>query len=238
MKAHTRAVIARDGRLAELHCEPPLTLRQIRSDDARTCALCLVGTAAGPLAGDDLALDLSLRAGARATLQAAGASLAQGIGGGRTLRTSVTLGTGARLIARPAPLIVAHGGRIDVAVSIDLAADAAVEWHELIVLGRTGEPPGAATLRWDVTRAGRPVLRQFVDLADPRLAAWRGMANGARVLSTELISDPQIEVRTMVHSACAVTAKLDDCTALTTRLTSEVASGLTSTAAARVSATG
>ena len=109
---------------------------------------------------------------------------------------------------------MAHGGRIDVAVSIDLAADAAVEWHELIVLGRTGEPPGAATLRWDVTRAGRPVLRQFVDLADPRLAAWRGMVNGARVLSTVLVSDPRIEARTVVHSAAAVTAKIDGSTTL------------------------
>lgn len=237
MKAHTRAVIERDGRLAELHCEPPLTMRQIRSDDAGTCALCLVGTAAGPLAGDDLALDLTLRPGARAKLQAAGASLAQGTGGSRTLRTTVTLGAGASLVARPAPLIVAHGGRIDVAVSIDLAGDAAVEWHELIVLGRTGEPPGAATLRWDVTRAGRPVLRQFVDLADPRLVAWRGMANGARVLSTALISDPLIAARTIVHSDNAVTAKLDDSTVLTTCLTDDVASMLSSTAAARVRAT-
>ena len=107
-------------------------------------------------------------------------------------------------------------------MSIDLAADAAVEWRELIVLGRTGEPPGAATLRWDVTRAGRPVLRQFVDLADPWLAAWRGMANGARVLATTLLSDPSIEARTIVHSTTAVTAKLDDSTTLRTALGNDV----------------
>ena len=33
------------------------------------------------------------------------------------------------------------------------------------MLGRTGERPGLATLRWDVTRLGHPVLRQFTDLA-------------------------------------------------------------------------
>ena len=40
------------------------------------------------------------------------------------------------------------------------------DWRELIVLGRTGEPPGRVTLRWDVTRCGQPVLRQFAD-TDP-----------------------------------------------------------------------
>ena len=44
-------MIEPDGRLGHLHCEPPLTLRRIRADGT-TCALCLVGTAAGPL--DDL----------------------------------------------------------------------------------------------------------------------------------------------------------------------------------------
>ena len=86
-----------------MHCEPPLTLRQIRSDDGGTCALCVVGTAAGPLAGDDLALDLTLRPGAVATLQAAGAGLAQGTGGSRALRTTV--------IARGAVLASPRGPR-------------------------------------------------------------------------------------------------------------------------------
>jgi urease accessory protein len=218
MKATTTAVVQRGGRLGHLNCQPPLTLRQVRSDDDGTCALCLVGTAAGPLAGDDLTLELTLRAGARATLQAAGASLAQGGGGTRTMRTTVTLEAGAALVARPAPLIVAHGGRVDVAIVIELADDAAVEWHELLVLGRSGESPGTVTLRWDVTRAGRPVLRQFIDLADPALAKWRGMTHGARVLATRLVSDPSTSATTIVHSPTAVTARLDQHTTLTTVL--------------------
>jgi urease accessory protein len=218
MKATTNAVVEPGGRLTHVSCQPPLTLRQVHSDDGATCALCLVGTAAGPLAGDELALELTLRAGAHATLQAAGASIAQGAGGTRSLRTTVSLDDGARLVAVPAPLIVAHGGRVEVTVSIELAADASVEWTELIVLGRTGEPPGAATLRWHVTRAGRPVLRQFVDLADATLTAWRGMANGARVLATRLIADPHRSATTIVHSSSAVTARLDEHTSLTTVL--------------------
>jgi urease accessory protein len=223
VRAHTTAVVEAGGRLSQVDCQPPLTLRQVRSDDAGTCALCLVGTTAGPLAGDDLTLDLVLGADARATLQAAGASIAQGSGGARTVRTAVTLDAGSHLVARPAPLIVAHGGRVDISVSIELAADAAVEWQELIVLGRSGEPPGAATLRWDVTRAGRPVLRQYIDLADPVLATWRGLTNGARVLATRLVSDPSIRTATVVHSPASVTARLDEHTALTTVLGDDAA---------------
>ena len=150
-------------------------------------------------------------AGARATLQAAGASLAQGTGGAARCAPRVTLDAGARLAAGPAPLIVAHGSRVDVTVSIDLAADAAVDWHELLVLGRTGEPPGAATLRWDVTRAGRPVLRQFVDLADPLLAAWRGHdQRRAACWRPHWSATRRSTARTVVHSPTAVTARLDD----------------------------
>src|SRR5580700_4026474 len=74
--ARTTAVIEPGGVLGELACAPPLTLRQVHGEGR--CELRLVGTAAGPLAGDDLSLCLQLRAGAQATLRAVGASLAQG----------------------------------------------------------------------------------------------------------------------------------------------------------------
>lgn len=228
MRARTSAVVEPGGKLGYLRCEPPLTVRQIRADSLQTCALCLVGTAAGPLAGDDFALSLTLRDGASATLQAAGASVAQGSGGTRSMQTTVTLGAQTRLVAHPGAVIVARGSRVDVVVSIDLAADAAVEWHEVIVLGRTGERAGAATLRWSVTRAGRPVLRQFVNLADPALANWPGMTAGRRVLATALISDPAVRASSVVHSPTAVTARLDEHTVLVTSLDHDTSAAATS----------
>jgi len=74
----SQAVVAAGGVLEVLDCAPPLTLRRVHSDDASICALCLVGTAAGPLAGDDLELSLHLLPGAHASLVATGASIAQG----------------------------------------------------------------------------------------------------------------------------------------------------------------
>jgi urease accessory protein len=160
------AVVEAGGVLGEVACAPPLTLRQVHGEARDRCELRLVGTAAGPLAGDDLSVWLRLRPDAKATLRATGATVAQGREPGNAAALSIRadLADGAELVADPGALVVCRGSRIDVRVELTLGAGAAVEWRELIVLGRTGEPPGRATLRWDVTRLGRPVLRQFLDL--------------------------------------------------------------------------
>ena len=115
MIARTTAVIEPGGVLGELCCAPPLTLRQVRSEDPERCELRLVGTAAGPLPGDDLTMCLRLKPGARAALRATGSHLAQGrAGAGRaaTLSVRAEVGNGARLSAEPGPLIVCHGSQI------------------------------------------------------------------------------------------------------------------------------
>ncbi|MDT4926974.1 MAG: urease accessory protein [Pseudonocardiales bacterium] len=217
MIARTSAVIHPGGVLGALHCEPPLTLRRVAADDPATCALCLVGTAAGPLAGDHLALDLRIEAGASAELRATGASIAQGRGGGAAaLRCAAVLGDGARLRADPGPLVVCEGSRVDVAIDIALGRDASLEWRELVVLGRsTDAGPGAATIRWDVTRAGRPLLRQHVELSAP---VWPGLTGGHRVLASALITGPEVEARTVVASRTAVAQRLEEHSVLVTVL--------------------
>ena len=219
MIARTTAVIEPGGVLGSLACAPPLTLRQVRSEARDRCELRLVGTAAGPLAGDDLSLSLRLRAGARATLRATGASLAQGRGHGATAALSIRaeLAGGADLIADPGPLVVCAGSRVAVRLELVLGAGAAVEWHELIVLGRTGEPPGQATVRWDVTRLGRPVLRQLVDLTQP------GPLAGRRVLASALIADPALAARTLVASPTAVAQRVEEHTLLVSVLADDAA---------------
>jgi len=223
--ARTTAVIEPGGVLGEVACAPPLTLRQVRGQGR--CELRLVGTAAGPLAGDDLSLCLQLRAGARATLRATGASVAQGrVHGGAAvagpLSIHADLAEGADLVADPGALIVCRGSRVDVRLELALGAGAAVDWRELIVLGRTGEPAGQATLRWDVTRLGRPVLRQFVDLS-PDPAARAGLTAGRRVLACALIAGPALAPRTVVASPVAVAQRIDDHTLLVTVLDDDAA---------------
>jgi len=219
--ARTTAVVEPSGVLGSVVCEPPLTLRQVHAEVPERCELRLVGTAAGPLAGDDLSLALRLREGARAALRATGASLAQGRdgGGASALSFRADLAAGASLVADPGALVVCAGSRVDVQLELTLGAGAAVEWHELIVLGRTGEAPGQVTLRWDVTRLGRPVLRQFTDLCRtaPLLTA------GRRVLACALISDPGRVVRTVVGSASGVAQRVDEHTLLVSVLDDDAA---------------
>jgi urease accessory protein len=204
----------------------------VRSEARDRCELRLVGTAAGPLAGDDLSLSLRLRAGARATLRATGASLAQGRGHGATAALSIRaeLAEGADLIADPGALVVCAGSRVAVRLELVLGAGAAVEWHELIVLGRAGEPPGQATVRWDVTRAGRPVLRQLVDLTQP------GPLAGRRVLASALIADPALAARTLVASPTAVAQRVDEHTLLVSVLAGDAADAARQLASLRAAA--
>jgi urease accessory protein len=256
--ARTTAVIEPGGVLGELACAPPLTLRQVYSDASDRCELRLVGTAAGPLAGDDLSLSLQLRPGARATLRATGASLSQGRGHGdhrdhgahkdytghgrprghgslgnqaesAVLSIRADLAEGADLVADPGALVVCAGSRVNVRLELALDRGASVEWRELIVLGRTGEPPGQATLSWDVTRLGRPVLRQFVDLdlgSDPAMTGWAGLTSRRRVLACALICDPASTPRTLVASATAVAQRVDDHTLMVTVLDDDAASAM------------
>jgi urease accessory protein len=216
--ARTTAVVEAGGVLGEVTCAPPLTLRQVHSETRDRCELRLVGTAAGPLASDDLSVWIRLRPGAKATLRATGASVAQGRGqpDAAALSIRADLAEGAELIADPGTLVVCRGSRTDVRVELTLGTSSAVEWRELIVLGRTGEPPGRATLRWDVTRLGRPVLRQFLDLD-------LGLTAGRRVLACALITGPAISSRTVVAAATAIAQPVDEHTLLVTVLNDDAA---------------
>jgi urease accessory protein len=217
VRTHSRVRVGTGGRLLDLDARPPLTLRRIKAEPG-VCGLCLVGTAAGPLAGDDLELSLQVDPHGVARLQATGAAIAQGRADGHPARLTLRaeLGRGSRLDADPGPLVVCSGARVDVAVRLDLAADAAIDWSELVVLGRSGESGGAATLRWDVTRDGRPLLRQLVDLADPALRTWPGMIGRHRVLASRLLCGPGVAARTVVHAPTAVAQKIAGDVALLT----------------------
>ena len=95
------------------------------------------------------------------------------------------------------------------------AAGAAVEWRELVVLGRTGEPPGRATLRRDVTRARYPAPRQLTDLTGPGGPAH---PRGGGCWPARSICDPELAARTVVASPVAAAQRVDGHTLLVTVL--------------------
>lgn len=225
MRARSRAVVARGGRVAHLYSEPPLTIRKVFTEKQGESALCMVGSAAGPLPGDDLRLDLEIQDGGHASLSATGASVAQGQPGvsssakaAARLHTCVVLGAEASLVADPGALVICAGANVDVELEIALTTSATLTWRETLVLGRRDEPAGFATLTWNVLRDGRALLRQHLDLRESHLRSWEGMTRKHKVITTELrvgINDAQ----TIVHSPTDVTQQIaDDATLRTTLL--------------------
>ncbi len=222
MKAVACAHVEPGGVLRDVRSQPPLTLRQVHSDRADECALCLVGSAAGPLPGDDLTLALTVADDARAHLRATGASIAQGRPPHDSVahvRIEVTVGDRAHLDADPGALIVCAGAWVEVELAITLAATASLRWRETVVFGRTDEPAGRARLAWNVVRAGRPLLRQVTDLTDSTLTSWPGMMAGRRTLTTELATGPDDDGVTIVRGPHDVTQRIADHATLRTRLT-------------------
>jgi urease accessory protein len=220
MKSRSRAVAEAGGVLRELSSQPPLTLRRLLDPDRDNCALCVIGSAAGPLDGDDLGLEIELGAGARATLVAAGATIALGRKGSSgttgSLSTDIRLGSGASLSGRTGAIIAAEGSTLDVRVRVRLTADASLHWSEVLVLGRSNEQPGAVRLSWDVERDGWPLLRQVTDLRDAARRDWAGTIAGARVLASVLRVGPDVRARTMALSRTAAVHALADDAELTT----------------------
>ena len=225
MISRSVAVVEPGGRLRQVSSQPPLTLRQLAAEDRQVCVLCQVGSAAGPLSGDEVTLDLTVGDDARAELVASGSSIAQGLAGRPPSRLNavVTVGSRASLCAEPPALIVCAGSAVQVRVAVELAADATIRWRELIVLGRSGEAGGSVALSWSVRRAGAAVFTQSVELTSPELTRWPGMLGPARVLASMFASGPALHARTLVDSPTAVCQRIDDQTVLLTVLDDDAA---------------
>ncbi|MCM3884747.1 urease accessory protein UreD [Frankia sp. R82] len=117
----------------------------------------LVGAAAGPLAGDDLRLDISVGAGVRLVLRSVAAMVAlPGRGAGdRPSRLTVTaqVGPGGELDFQPEPTVVAAGADHAALTEITLDPTARLWLREEILLGRFGESAGSfhSMLRVDIS---------------------------------------------------------------------------------------
>jgi urease accessory protein len=183
VKAHAQLVVERD-RLRVLACEPPLALRPCPD------GVYLVASAAGPIGGDDIALDVVVGDDAELVARSAAASLALPGPDGSQSRVSLDacVGRHARLTWRPEPLIAAAGCNHVTDMSIRLDPTASVCWREELVLGRADEEPGACALRMRVDRGEVPLLRHdlVVGAARPPHAA-AAMLGTARVVGTLII---------------------------------------------------
>ncbi|MFO7252903.1 MAG: urease accessory protein UreD [Actinomycetes bacterium] len=172
--------------LATLRSDPPLTLR--RTGPGRVH---LVSTAAGPLGGDVLELDVEVAAGTVLELHSVAATLVlPGAGGPSRMVVTARVGPGGVLRFTPEPTILAAGCDHRLEVRLSLAATASVLWREELVFGRHGEPPGRCEAGFDAVVDGVPLLRQRLAVGDPAVEASPAVYGSARCVGSTLLAGP------------------------------------------------
>lgn len=191
LRARARVAAHRtpDGatRCAVLRSEPPLTFRE--TSVGTPLELAWVGTAAGPIGGDDLHLDLGV--GPAASLVVRSAAAAVVLPGPDRARSRLVvdagLAAGAALRWWPEPTVVTAEADHEAVTRLRLAARTELVWVEEVVLGRHGETAGAYRSRLHVDGPDGPVLRTGLDVGAP---GWNGPATlaGNRSVAQVLIA--------------------------------------------------
>jgi urease accessory protein len=183
------AVAGADGvtRLPVLSSQVPLVLRRTPE------AVYVVGGAAGPIGGDELELGISVGAGAFLRVRTAAASIALPGPDGleSVLRVTINVEAGAQLEYLPEPVVVSAGARHATIIRVTLAEGASLLLRDELLLGRHGETGGAARSVLNVAYAGRPVLRQSLEVSGAdAVAMGPALLAGHRAVGTALWVDP------------------------------------------------
>jgi urease accessory protein len=145
--------------------------------------IALVQTAACLLAGDDLALEVSVGPGAALELIEPAATIAHHGRSGPAASWSADVRVAGSLRWTAAPFVVAAGADVTRTLRVDVAAGGVALLRDLLVFGRAGEEPGALRSETELRHAGRPLLVEALDTRDP---AFRSPAvvGDAKVLDT------------------------------------------------------
>lgn len=172
--------------MARLVDAPPVAFRPT------TSGVYLVGTAASPVGGDDVRIEVRAAADGDLSVRSSAASVAYA--GGVSRRTvHAVAGPASRLSWRPEPLIVTSGADHYQRTVLECSPDATVEWAEITLLGRHDEPSGRVRLRFDADVGGRPLLRHELRVG-PGAPGWDGPAvlGPARAVATLLVTTPDL----------------------------------------------
>jgi urease accessory protein len=183
-----------------LSSSPPLTFRQT---GPRTVHL--VSTAAAPLGGDVLEVDLDVAPGTALEVGSVAGTLVLPGPGESSMLVTARVGAGATLRFAPEPTVLAAGSAHRMTVRLELEGDARVLWREEIVFGRYGEGPGRCQARFDATHDGRPLLRQEFTVGEAALDASPAVYGGARCVGNTFVAgqDPSLE-RAVTREGVAV----------------------------------
>ncbi len=185
-------VLRSQGHLVLRPCNPvapePLTHR--RPGVARVA---LAAGTAGPVGGDDFALDVRVGEGSTLVLSDISSLLVlPGPRGDRSrMRVTVRVEADATFVWVPRPVIAARGCRHSHDVQIDLGPDSRMVLREETLLGRHREEPGDFETTLRVTLGGRPLYHQQLRFG-PDADGSRGPAvlGPNRAVGSILVVDP------------------------------------------------
>ncbi len=182
------------SRVTTLRNDPPFTFRPI-PDGPDPGGVVWVGTAAGPVGGDDLRLRVDVGPGAELRLTSVAASLVLPgpLGEASTTVVTVDVADGARLWWCPEPAIIAAGADHRADTVVRLGDGAELVWVDEVVLGRYGETAGRLRSRVRMEgRAGAPLLCSGLDTGRPGWDGPSGLA-GCRAVGQVVLLGPPAE---------------------------------------------
>src|SRR4051812_8186873 len=175
-------------------------VRFARTDD--DCEGVLINTGGGLAGGDRLSVDVTLHAGAAATLTTQSAEkVYRSDGADAGVEVRLVLESGARLDWLPQEQILFDGARLRRHLAVEAVGDARLTLVEGAVFGRLamGESlrTGLYRDRWRIRRDGRLVFAEDVRLegALRDALARTAVADGARALASVLHLAPDAEAR-------------------------------------------
>lgn len=179
-------------RVVELSASAPLAAKVTGDHEVH-----LVGTAAAPLDGDVVTIDLEVGDHTQLTVGTVAATMAwpaRGDVSPSVMIIRAKVGEGAVLRWLPEQLVPVRGCRHVLRSDVQLAATASVLWREEVILGRTGEPPGTLDAELRVVRAGVPLLHQQLQLDghDPSVHGAPSLLGGARAVGSLLVAGPDV----------------------------------------------
>lgn len=175
MKASALVVAElRNGRtvLTDLRSEAPMALRETGQAGAMP-RVSMLGSAAGPVGGDELTMSVRVGAGASLCLEAIAATMVfpamSGVVSKQLLDIEIEAGGYLRWAGQP--LLVIEGGNHEQAIYIRLGEGAQLDFLDEVAMGRTGEHPGRLDAHLRVEREGVPLVDQR-QVYDPTSPAW------------------------------------------------------------------
>ncbi|MFI6957395.1 urease accessory protein UreD [Nocardia sp. NPDC050408] len=168
-------IVAAVGALPEIHASGGLAARRTGPDTVH-----LIGTAATPLGGDELDIEIVVGAGARLVVRSVAATIAL-----PSMRTPLSLAhwhfdVAGELDFDPEPTIVAGGAHHHAVTEVRLTPDAQLRLRERVQIGRTGEDGGGWRGELIADIGALPLLRHRLELGagsatDDDLAAPRAL---------------------------------------------------------------